>query len=77
MQSIEPIWIKWPSQDNVPAVGESLDIHEQPLRDDDGNEIGAYQLDPPVPGIVERIGAHWSNQPEGRSGYWIRVKPTE
>jgi hypothetical protein len=74
---IEPVWVKWPSQDDVPKVGEPMDIHEQPIRDDDGVEIGAYQLDPPSPGIVERIGAHWSCQLEGRSGYWMLLRPRE
>lgn len=72
---IEPVWVAWPSEDDVPEPGEPMDIHEQPLRDGTGQIIGAYQLDPPEPGVVSEVGAHWSDQPAGRSGYWIRLIP--
>lgn len=74
----KPIWIKWQvgglANTPMPQVGQRIPITEQYLYDDEGNTVGTTWIDP-VPGIVEKIGAHWSNQPEGRSGYWVYVEP--
>jgi len=71
-----PIWIKWQVGGlSLPEVGQRVMIAEEPIYDEEGNTIGTGWLDEPVPSRVARIGAHWSCQPEGRSGYWVLVEP--
>lgn len=42
------------------------------ISDDDGGECGACALDQAeVTGTITRVGGHWSDQPHGRSGWYV------
>jgi len=62
---------------NMPEIGDTILVDPmETLRDDDGEEMGACNaagLDG-IPAKVVGFGAHWSDQPAGRSGYWVFVE---
>ncbi len=65
-------------EDRVPAIGVLVEIEpELLLLDDDGQAIGTARCDSPVRARVVRIGAHWSDQPNGRSGYHVLLELTQ
>lgn len=49
----------------------------QLLRDEDGNLVGEARCDDVVSGTIVRVGAHWSDQPNGQSGWWVTVELDE
>lgn len=72
-----PVWIKlseWQAARLRP--GSRITVNQESIEDDDGYEIGRA-LAPSKPGVVERIGACWFDQPGGRSGYYVLVRPVE
>jgi hypothetical protein len=77
----EGIWIAMVegglARRRIPEVGDSYPISEQPIYAESGELVGFAALDEPVRGRVTRIGAHWSDQPAGMSGYWVFVSPIE
>jgi len=62
---------------NMPEIGDTILVDPmETLRDDDGDEMGACNaagLDG-IPAKVVGFGCHWSDQPAGRSGYWVFVE---
>lgn len=68
-------WVRL-SADTAPALGGTLrKTPEVPIDhgDGSGHSAPAHELGECVGRIIQ-VGAHWSNQPEGRSGWWVLVE---
>jgi hypothetical protein len=68
-------WVKLRRYDGPPEIGQAV-TRSPEERVDFSDEIGGASLgtgEAPRTGRVVEVGAHWSNQPTGESGWWALV----
>ena len=70
-------WVQMRTHAGPPTIGSRLEIFPRVRREIEGLGGFGALCDRPVRGTIIDVGAHWSDQPMGRAGWWVQVELDE